>query len=86
MSTPPKSRQIKIYHKRFEVKQSEFVMVNMEKEMESNDNAILGKYWRDVIQNNKKNSFFQSRRKTEFQFLLKQQVYRETTIKLRLPN
>jgi hypothetical protein len=36
--------------------------------------------------NSKKNSAFQSRRKTEFEYLVKQEVYKETVVKVRLPN
>lgn len=54
--------------------------------MGKSDNAVLAGYWRSVIKNNQNKAKFQSRRKIEFEYLISQQVYRETTIKLRLPN
>jgi hypothetical protein len=50
------------------------------------DDSVLTKYWKNVIKLNRTNSAFQSRRKTEFDFLIKQKIHRETVIKLRLPN
>ena len=47
---------------------------------------MLAGYWAQIIKDNQKNANFQSKRKTQFQFLLTQQVYRQTTIKLKLPN
>lgn len=44
------------------------------------------KYYKSVLMNRQKNAHFQSKRKMEFEYLMKQKVYRETVIKVRLPN
>jgi len=44
------------------------------------------RYLKDMLAQSKKNSNFQSRRKIEFEFLIKQKVYKEAIIKVRLPN
>jgi hypothetical protein len=43
-------------------------------------------YWKQILTDNRKNSNFQSKRKTEFEFLIKQKIHKETIIKVKLPN
>lgn len=40
--------------------------------MEKSDDSVLAQYWKNTIKNNQKKANFQSRRKQEFDFLIKQ--------------
>lgn len=86
MSTPPADRKIRIYHKRHDKREVSHVIFDMDNDLVSSDNAVIANYWKNEMRNNQKKANFQSKRKIEFEFLISQQVYKETTIKLRLPN
>ena len=67
MSQPPQDRRIRIYHKRHETKSvSELAEVNMEEEFEKSEDKLIKSYWGQIMNENKKNSTFQSKRKQEF--------------------
>lgn len=85
MSSPPANRQVRIYHKRLELKNPFVHQVSLEDEMSSSSDPMVQQYWKQIINMNH-NTAFQSKRKLEFQALLKQPVYDKTFIKIRLPN
>jgi len=63
MSEPPKDRRLRIYHKRFELKDVRIAEISFEEEFQkSDDQAIVG-YWKQIISNNMKSQKFQSKRK-----------------------
>lgn len=63
MSTAPKDRKVRIYHKRHDKKAVPHFVFDMEHELEVSDNAVIANYWKKVIKNNQKNANFQSKRK-----------------------
>ena len=84
MSSPPASRSTRIYHKRLEQKDVNVRQVAFEDELSNNTDPMVQQYWKQLMGLN--NTGFQSKRKMEFQALLKQPVYERTIIKIRLPN
>ena len=52
--------------------------------MSTNTDPMVQQYWKQLMGIN--NAGFQSKRKMEFQALLKQPVYDRTLVKIRLPN
>jgi hypothetical protein len=86
MSSKPENRNIRIYHKRFDVREVPHIIVDMDNELGKSEDKLLVTYWGSIVKENMRNAKFQSKRKLEFEYLISQQVYRETTIKLRLPN
>ena len=85
MAQPPKSRKLRIYHKRHEAREGNFTAVDFESELQNSDQTVA-QYWKGIIAKNRRNSNFQNRRKVEFDYLIKQKVYSETVIKIRMPN
>ena len=47
---------------------------------------MVKSYWGQIVKENIKNSSFQSKRKQEFDYLIKQKIHKETIIKVKLPN
>lgn len=47
---------------------------------------MIKSYWAQIMAENRKNSSFQSKRKQEFEYLIRQKVHKETVIKVKLPN
>lgn len=86
MSEPPKDRRMRIYNKRWESKEVRVQEVNFEEEFaKSSDQEIIG-YWKQILANNARSQKFQSKRKLEFEYLIKQKIHKETLIKVKLPN
>lgn len=51
----------------------------------SNDQEVIG-YWKQIMANNARSQKFQSKRKLQFEYLIKQKIHKETLIKIKLPN
>ncbi len=58
----------------------------MEEEFEKSEDKIIQSYWGQIMSENRKSSNFQSKRKQEFEFLIRQKIHKETIIKVKLPN
>lgn len=86
MSKPPKDRRLKIYHKKYEQKNVQGALVNLESEFSASDDQIVANYWKDIVRMNRNGMGFQSKRKLEFEHLLKQKTYKEAVIRVKLPN
>lgn len=77
MSQPPKDRKLRIYHKRHETKSTSGLLeVNMQEEFAKSEDKIIQSYWGQIMNENRKNSTFQSKRKQEFEFLIKQAIHK----------
>lgn len=86
MSQPPKDRRVKLYHQKYDKKLQNFTQINLQTEFAKSDDEVIAGYWKNYIIENRKNSHFQSKRKLEFEHLIKQQIYKEAIIKIKLPN
>lgn len=60
--------------------------ISFEEQFSKSDDQIIASYWKEIIANRNNSQKFQSKRKLEFEHLLKQKVHKETLIKVRLPN
>ena len=63
MSKPPSDRRLRIYHKKHEKKFVNFNQVSFETEFSQSDDQMIASYWKNYIQENRKASNFQSKRK-----------------------
>ena len=86
MAEAPKDRRIRIYHKKHDKKRVEVDSINFEEEFSKSDDKLIAGYWKQAVMNNTQSQKFQSKRKLEFEYLMKQKVHREAVIKLKLPN
>lgn len=64
MSAAPSDRHIRIYHKRHDKKDVPHILMDMDHELGHGQDAMMNKYWINVIKQNQKNTKFQSKRKT----------------------
>ena len=86
MSKPPKDRMLKIYHKKYENKNINFDQVTFEQEFSKSQDKMVANYWKEIVENNKKGQGFQSKRKLQFEQLIKQKIHKEALIRVRLQN
>ena len=58
----------------------------MEEEFARSEDQMIKSYWGQIVKENIKNASFHSKRKQEFEYLIKQKIHKETIIKVKLPN
>ena len=60
--------------------------MTFEQEFSKSDDKMIVSYWKEIVENNMKSQGFQSKRKLEFEQLIKQKIHKEALIRVRLPN